>query len=143
MAGKSGAFLKFVVIASFLPWSGRADAQTHLEQARLAAEQPPPEQNQSAGQTAAAGYQSCLGDAGAAHDASWATECKRIGEKDRRDYDNCISKLNLPKSYCDASYALHDSSPTCTLPGAVASVIDAELERARYRCLRDKEAASQ
>lgn len=144
MTDITGAFLKFSVIASLLLTVGSADAQTRLEQARLAADQQPAEQSQPAGPaTAVERYQACLKNAGANHDASWAAECKRIGEKDSQDYANCISKLNLPKSYCDASYTLHDGSPNCTLPTSIASVLDADLEQARYRCLQDKAAASQ
>jgi len=142
--GKTGSFLKFSVIVSLLLTTGRADAQTRLEQARLAADQQPAEQSQVAGQpTAAERYQACLKNAGASHDASWAAECKRIGEKDSQDYANCLSKLNLPRSYCDASYPLHDASPNCTLPTSIASVLDGDLELARYRCSQDKAAASQ
>jgi len=146
LTDKTGAFLRFGVIASLLLTAGGADAQTHLEQARLAADQQPAEQNEPAGQAATAErYRACLENADASHDASRAAECKRIGEKDSQDYANCVSpsKLNLPKSYCDASYPLHDVSPNCTLPTSIASVLDGDLQQARYRCLQEKAAASQ
>jgi hypothetical protein len=124
------------VIASLLLTVGRADAQTPIEQATLAADH-------SAGQAAATQrYQVCLSDAAAAHDASWTAECKRRSEKDRQDYDNCVSKLNLPKSYCDASYALHEAPSNCNLPASVGSVLDADLERARRRCELEKDVTS-
>jgi hypothetical protein len=81
-------------------------------------------------------YQACLAGAGAVHDASRATECKRLAEQTDSDRANCLGKLNLPKIYCDASYAPRDPSANCTLPDEIGSVIDAELARARFRCAR-------
>ena len=144
MAGEASVLHKISVIAALLlALVGRADAQLRIEQA-LAADNPPTQLKQSAEQAAApAGYQACVGTATAAHDASWAAECKRVNERDRTDYDNCLGKLKLPKTYCDSSYTIHDVSPNCTLPPAIATVLDADLERARYRCLKDSNAALQ
>jgi hypothetical protein len=81
-------------------------------------------------------YQACLAGAGALHDSAHAAECKRLAAQTDSDRANCLAKLNLPKIYCDASYALRDPAATCTLPDEVASVIEAELARARLRCAR-------
>jgi hypothetical protein len=81
-------------------------------------------------------YQACLANAGTAHDSARAAECKRLAEQTDADRANCLDKLKLPKIYCDASYAPRDSSPTCTLPDQAATVIDAELAHARFRCAR-------
>jgi hypothetical protein len=81
-------------------------------------------------------FQACLADAGAVHDAARSTECKRLAEQTDGDRANCLGKLNLPKIYCDASYAPRDASASCTLPDEIGSVIDAELSRARFRCAR-------
>jgi hypothetical protein len=81
-------------------------------------------------------FQACLTDAGAVHDAARSTECKRLAEQTDSDRANCLGKLNLPKIYCDASYAPRDPSASCTLPDEIGSVIDAELSRARFRCAR-------
>jgi hypothetical protein len=81
-------------------------------------------------------YQACLTGAGAMHEAARAAECKRVAEQTDSDRANCLSKLNLPKIYCDASYAQRDPSANCTLPDEIGSVIDAELARARFRCAR-------
>lgn len=142
MTARTFAYLKAGAIAVLvLAYAGATAAQPrtdqqHTEQA-LAADQTT--------ETAAApdGYQACVGSAAAAHDAARAVECKRIGDKERADYDNCIGNLNLPKSYCDASYTVHDVSPSCTLPPAAASVLDADLEQARNRCRKDSNAAVQ
>jgi hypothetical protein len=101
--------------------AGRGDAAE--------AETPPP--------SAADGhYQACVADAGTTHDAARAAECKRLAEQTDSNRANCLSKLNLPKIYCDASYAPRDPSANCTLPDEIGSVIDAELARARFRCAR-------
>jgi hypothetical protein len=59
-----------------------------------------------------------------------------VAEQTDSDRANCLSKLNLPKIYCDASYAPRDPSANCTLPDQIGSVIDAELAHARFRCAR-------
>ena len=93
-----------------------------------AAETPPP--------AADGQYQACVADAGTTHDTARAAECKRLAEQTDSNRANCLGKLNLPKIYCDASYAQRDPSANCTLPDEIGSVIDAELARARLRCAR-------
>jgi hypothetical protein len=120
LGGAKGTFLTFMVIAPLLLPTGPINAQAHVEHA----------------------YQACLEKASAAHDTAWAAECKRIAEKGRQHHDACISKLKLPKSFCDASYKPHDASPNCRLPGRFASVLNASLQHARRRCRLEKHAAS-
>jgi hypothetical protein len=93
-----------------------------------AAETPPP--------AADGQYQACVADAGTTHDTARAAECKRLAEQTDSNRANCLGKLNLPKIYCDASYAPRDPSANCTLPDEIGSVIEAELARARLRCAR-------
>jgi hypothetical protein len=81
-------------------------------------------------------YQACLASAGTAHDTARAAECKRLADQTDTDRANCLDQLKLPKIYCDASYAPRDASPTCTLPDQAATILDAELARARFRCAR-------
>jgi hypothetical protein len=85
-------------------------------------------------------YQACVASAGALHDAARAAECKRLAEQTDSDRTNCLDKLKLPKIYCDASYAPRDAAATCMLPDQVATVIDAELAHARFRCARQRNA---
>ncbi len=94
--------------------------------------------HESAAQTA---YEACVNNATAVHDTSHAAECKRLAEQTEQDRADCLGKLKLPPTYCDASYPARDGSPNCTLPAENATVIDAELERARYRCARESQAA--
>jgi hypothetical protein len=83
-------------------------------------------------------YQACLASAGAAHDAARAAECKRLADQTEADRAKCLDKLNLPKIYCDASYAPRDPAPACTLPDQAATVLEAELVQARFRCARER-----
>jgi hypothetical protein len=125
VALKIGAALIVGLVAS-LPLVGAADIKGYAAG-----------ESESAPQTAADGqYQTCLASAGAAHDTARAAECKRLADQTDTDRANCLDKLKLPKIYCDASYAPRDASPTCTLPDQAATILDAELARARFRCAR-------
>ena len=93
---------------------------------------------ESAAQTA---YEACINDARTVHDTLHAAECKRLAEQTEQDRADCLGRLALPPAYCDVSYPARDGSPNCTLPAENATVIDAALERARYRCARENQAA--
>jgi hypothetical protein len=90
---------------------------------------------------AQAAYQDCLQSAAATRDSSQAAECQRLADKTAADRDSCLGKLKLPQAYCDASYPVRNAAADCTLPAEIATVIDAALERARYRCERENKAA--
>lgn len=120
----------------------QAEAEMRAGQQRLLAQRQAAEERQAQAQAAAQiRYQACLHEAVAAHDASWAPECKNLHDKDSAAHADCLDKLKLPKTYCDSAYVIRDDSPKCTLPAEIASVIDADLERARNRCRKEKEAA--
>jgi hypothetical protein len=165
LARRIGAIFKLGMIASLLiapcgagyyyavymrQRDGGLDAGRRLEQAladaaarraaqlRVLAQAQETVQRQSAVQTSAQNrYQACLSGVAATHDASWAAECKRLAEKTEQNRANCLSKLNLPKAYCDASYAPREASPNCTLPDEISTVLDADLAQARHRCVRE------
>ena len=126
----------------------RAEALKRVAQRRLLAQQQEQEQEQraaaqrQAAQAAAqAAYQACLTGAAATRDASQAAECKRLADKTAADRADCLGKLKLPQVYCEASYPARDAAPDCTLPAEIATVLDAAVERARYRCERESKAA--
>ena len=87
-------------------------------------------------------YQTCLNNVGAAHDASWADNCKSLAQKVAAAHADCLEKLKLPKTYCDASYGPRDASPHCALPADIATVLDADLALARDRCGQENKAAA-
>jgi len=124
----------------------RAEALKRVAQQRLLAQQQEQEQRAAAQREAAkaaaqAAYQACLTGAAATRDASQAAECKRLADKTAADRANCLGKLKLPQAYCGASYPTRDAAPDCTLPAEIATVLDAAVERARYRCERESKAA--
>lgn len=127
----------------------RAYADQRAEQAQLASEQPEMEQRQSAEKVATemekaaaeTGYQTCLNSASVTHDASWAAECKRLAEKAVEGHAECLSRSKLSQGYCDTAYRTRDASPNCTLPLAIATSLDGDLNRARNRCLQERNAA--
>jgi hypothetical protein len=107
----------------------------------MLAQQQDTEPRQASPQAAALRYQACLAAATAAHAAAWAAECKRLAQKVREDSTNCLTVLKLPQAYCDSAYKDRDAAPNCRLPDQYATVIDADLQRAEYRCQREREAA--
>jgi hypothetical protein len=126
-----GAICKFGLVAALLA--------TFAVQQPLLAQQP----DAAPSQDAPTAYLACVNKASAVHDAARAAECKRLAEVTVRNRADCVDTLKLPPAYCNASYPPRDSSADCILPGQVATVIDAALEQARYRCVRQNEAASQ
>jgi hypothetical protein len=124
----------------------RAEALKRVAQQRLLAQQQEQEQRAAAQRQAAkaaaqAAYQACLTSAAATRNASQAAECKRLADKTAADRADCLGKLKLPQAYCGASYPARDAAPDCTLPAEIATVLDAAVERARYRCERESKAA--
>lgn len=145
MAAKIDALLKAGTIAALLLASSGLGYYyaVYVPQERLLAQQQEQEQHQLAATAAAqVRYQACLSSAGAARAASWAAECKRLADKTEQDHADCLDKLNLPKTYCDASYPARDAAANCTLPDQVATVLNAALAQARNRCVREREAAA-
>jgi hypothetical protein len=158
LEGKIDILLKLSIAASvlfasstvgyhYLVYVPRRDAQLDVERAferlradalqRMFSEQRALEDRQSAEKaTALMRYQTCLNGANANYQALRATACKRLGEQSRKDHDDCISK-NLGKNFCDVTYAIRDASPSCTLPRETAADFDADVEKARDRCLQE------
>ena len=122
----------------------RAAAEKRARQEKVAAEQKETEQRQSAAKAGAeARYQTCVKAAAASHDASWATECKRLADKAKADHTECLNKSKLSPGYCDAAYRNRDGSANCTLPQKIATALDGDLNDARNRCQRERKAALQ
>jgi len=126
-----GAICKFGLVAVLLV--------TTAVQRPLLAQQP----DAAPSQDAPATYLACVSKANAVHDAAHAAECQRLADMTARNRADCADTLKLPPAYCNASYPPRDGSANCVLPEQVATVIDAALEQARYRCLRENKSASQ
>ena len=122
----------------------RAEAERRAARERQLAQQEAADERRAAAQAAAAArYQTCVTDAGTAHDTAWAAECKRVAGKSAQDRADCLAKLS--QTYCDAAYrtASTDASPNCALPPVIATGLDAELTRAKNLCARARDAAGQ
>jgi hypothetical protein len=156
--GKSDTLLKLSIIASallasfsvgyyYLVYLPRRDAQLDAERAferaradalqRMFSEQRASEERQAAEKAASpVRYQACLSGANNNYEALWAAACKRLGEQSRKEHDDCTSK-NLGRQFCDVTYAIRDASPKCTLPPEIATDFDADVQKARDRCLQE------
>jgi hypothetical protein len=123
----------------------RAEAEKREEQERIIAEQ----QRQSAEKAAAQNrYQACLSRASANYDAAWARMCKRYGDMVNSDSAKgiglCVS-AGTPKVECEKRHkeSLRDTSANCTLPKLLSADLNADLEKARDRCLQETRAGLQ
>ena len=68
------------------------------------------------------------------YNASRLAACNRPREKIIKDRDNCI-QLGFSEKVCAMAHVVREASPNCTLPRAVALSLDADVEKARDRCL--------
>ena len=81
-------------------------------------------------------YQACLARATDSHNASRLAACNRPREKIVKDRDDCI-KLGFAEKVCAMAHVVREASPNCALPRAVALSLDADVEKARDRCLEE------
>jgi D-alanyl-D-alanine carboxypeptidase len=81
-------------------------------------------------------YEACLSRATDNYNASRLAACNRPREKIIKDRDNCI-KLGFSEKVCAMAHVVREASPNCTLPRAVALSLDADVEKARDRCLKE------
>jgi hypothetical protein len=169
LAGKIDALLKLSIVASVLLASSsvgyyylvylpqrdaqldlereferaRADAEKRAERERTLSEQREIERRQSAEKAAAqTRYQTCLRRASNSYSESWATACKRIGEKSLKDHHECI-RSGVARASCDSIHTIRDASPDCTLPRVIATDLEADLEKERNRCLQENRSGLQ
>jgi hypothetical protein len=81
-------------------------------------------------------YQACLSRAIDNYNASRLAACNRPREKIVKDRDDCI-KLGFSEKVCAMAHVVREASPNCPLPRAVALALDADVEKARDRCLEE------
>jgi hypothetical protein len=81
-------------------------------------------------------YQACLSRAIDNYNASRLAACNRPREKIIKDRDDCI-KLGFSEKVCAMAHVVREASPNCPLPRAVALALDADVEKARDRCLEE------
>jgi hypothetical protein len=81
-------------------------------------------------------YQSCLSRAADNYNASRLAACNRSREKIITDQDDCFH-LGFSRNVCAMAHVVPEVSPSCTLRRTVRLALDADLEKARDRCLED------
>jgi hypothetical protein len=81
-------------------------------------------------------YQACLSRATDSYNASRLAACNRPREKIIKDQDDCV-KLGFSRNVCAMAHVVPEASPSCTLPRTVRLALDADVEKARNRCLED------
>jgi hypothetical protein len=101
---------------------------------RRAAEQQAAEERQALEK--ANRYQACLSRATDNYNASRLAACNRPREKILKDRNNCI-ELGFSEKVCAMAHVVREASPNCTLPRAVALSLEADVEKARDRCLQE------
>lgn len=128
----------------------RAAARKRAEQERLLSEQQVAEQRaleqqaaeQRQSQERADRYKTCLSQVTESYNEARIAACNRLQEKVIRDHDSCV-KGGFPKKVCDLAHVVREPSPSCPLPRAIASNLDAEAEKARDRCNKENGAGLQ
>jgi hypothetical protein len=122
----------------------RAAAKKRAEQEQLLFEQQASEQRAAEQQAVeerralekANRYQACLSRATDNYNASRLAACNRPREKIIKDRNDCI-ELGFSEKVCAMAHVVREASPNCTLPRAVALSLDADVEKARDRCLEE------
>ena len=167
VAGKIDVILKLSVVASVLLASSsvgyyysvylpqrdepqrvlerfRAYAEKRAEQEQLLFEQRASEQRAVEQRAAeerqalekANRRQACLSRATDNYNASRLAACNRPREKITKDRDDCV-KLGFSIEVCAMAHVVREPSPNCTLPRSVALALDADVEKARGRCVEE------
>jgi hypothetical protein len=122
----------------------RAAAEKRAEQDQLLFEQQASEQRAAEQQVVeerqalekANRHQACLSRATDNYNASRLAACDRPREKIIKDQDNCV-KLGFSRKVCAMAHVVREASPNCTLPRTVTFALDADVEKARNRCLEE------
>jgi hypothetical protein len=165
VAGKADAFLKISLGLAFLLAAGsvgyhyaiyiptrdaQLDNERRLEKAhaefarrsaeeRAQAERDAAEQRQALEKAAAqTAYDTCVARVNETYSATWASNCKSVAERARKDRAACGAE-----SWCDKIHPALDGGPNCSLPTVLASSINAELNRRKDRCLQESKAGLQ
>jgi hypothetical protein len=81
-------------------------------------------------------YQACLSRTTDSYNASRLAACNRPRDKIIKDQDDCV-KLGFSRNVCAMAHVVPEISPNCTLPRAVRLALDADVEKARDRCLEE------
>ena len=81
-------------------------------------------------------YRACLSRATDSYNISRLAACNRAREKIIKDQDDCFN-LGFSRNVCAMAHVVPEASPNCTLPRTVRLALDADVEKARDRCLEE------
>jgi hypothetical protein len=81
-------------------------------------------------------YQVCLSRATDSYNTSRLAACNRAREKIIKDQDDCFN-LGFSRNVCAMAHLVPEASPNCTLPRTVKLALDADVEKARNRCVEE------
>jgi len=87
-------------------------------------------------------YEACLSRATDVYNTSRLAACNRPREKIIKDQDDCV-QLGFSRKVCAMAHIVPEASPNCTLPRTVTLALDADVEKARNRCLQEDRAGLQ
>ena len=87
-------------------------------------------------------YEACLSRATDGYAASRLAACNRPREKIIKDQDDCV-KLGFSRNVCAMAHIVPEASPNCALPRTVTLALDADVQKARDRCLSEDRAGLQ
>ncbi|OKO85317.1 hypothetical protein AC629_19380 [Bradyrhizobium sp. NAS80.1] len=84
-------------------------------------------------------YEACIIRTESSYSATWATNCKSVAERARKQRAACT----LAPASCDSIYPTPDSGPNCSLPSGIASSLEVTLQQGKDRCLQESKAGLQ
>jgi cell division septation protein DedD len=86
-------------------------------------------------------YHACLSRATDSYNTSRSAACNRAREKIIKDQDDCFN-LGFSREVCAMAHVVPEASPNCTLPRTVKLALDADVQKARDRCLEEDQDGS-
>ena len=111
-----------------------------LERDKRVAEAEAAETLKNQQQQRASQYQICMYSAQESYESNWATACKNVAAENTRELKNCLATPSIMqnqfmgKQWCEKQYGDIDPSPSCTLPGKRADVVNKYLADSEKQC---------
>jgi hypothetical protein len=141
VAGRADGFLKISFGLAFLVAAGSVGyhyavyiptRNTQLDSERLLEKA----HAEFARKTAQAAYETCVAQVEENYNAMWASSCKSLAETARSLFGRACGDA-------EPCGKIFDAGPNCSLPTAVASSNNSELNRGKDRCLQESQAGLQ
>ena len=88
-------------------------------------------------QQISARYERCNLSASVNYNTNWNSNCARVNELQRSQYNDCLSSKLLTKEQCDTYHKITTKAENCALPRAIADSLNSDLARDKDRCLKE------